>query len=489
LKKKAHFDMMMIMQCGMDVIARHLGKYNAITVINNKSIGNINKYAFVERTQSVFLPDTLYIVDSDALDYGSILNNTANFLLISGKSKKILDFLDNGSNGISVPDSVDSTQLYKSLNACCETLEKFYRHTTHFLMAVTEKESLEYFIELISHVMGNPVVFTDHQWHTVITSKTQPVNNSVWDTMIGKKDGIASHMTKTYQNNYMVGAPYPLLSYFNDGTTQISVDILEKGSYHYWLAIFEENCKFSESDLVLAACVSNVLKSVLSDRQSEIKDRAISFFCDVISGKEIDSAVIIRRANLIGFRIKQVNYLLLISGENKEIDEKNIYNPYYEIKKSFNALVLLYEHKIVSFKIAVVFSSNESDYAPRQQFLPFLESNKGHDWLVSISMPFSSVCDLKLAYSQCLAAESLGKQSKPNSLIYDYKDYMGPYLLKQASAYVDISEFCLPIARKIVEYDSANNTDYAATIHVYLCESQNLDATARKMFLHRNSIQ
>jgi sugar diacid utilization regulator len=228
--------------------------------------------------------------------------------------------------------------------------------------------------------------------------------------------------------------------------------------------------------------------------QNETEDRAISFFCDVVFGKETDSKTIIHRANLIGFRMTQINYLFLISGENKEIDEKNIYNPYYEIKKIYkNSPVFLYEHKISSFKIAVVFSGDKSDLLPPslpyQQLLPFLENNKERGWIASISLPFSSVCDLKRAYSQCLAAESLGKVSRSKGLVHNYRDYMGPHLLKQASGYFDISDFCLPVARKIVEYDSANNTDYAATIHVYLCESQNLDATARKMFLHRNSIQ
>jgi hypothetical protein len=112
---------------------------------------------------------------------------------------------------------------------------------------------------------------------------------------------------------------------------------------------------------------------------------------------------------------------------------------------------------------------------------PFLKFYK-----VGFSMPFRSIEQLSLRYRQASFAFSKGENEKYS--INFCKEYAFNYLTEQLFQQSKALELLHPALNILEEYDLKKNTKLYETLYQYLINERNLVCTAKKLFIHRNSL-
>ncbi|BAE82660.1 hypothetical protein DSY0871 [Desulfitobacterium hafniense Y51] len=471
-------------------MARYLSKYDVHSIIKNESISDIIDYKYLEPGQNEFRHEYLYVVNNDEIDDWFVLQNEANFLLMQEHGTQIYDYLGKNTNVIIVPAPVNQCALFKSVRDCCLAIETLKQYSGAFLKAIINKDSLEVFMDLTSKILGNPVALLDSKFQPIAASKPEKTDDIIWDTIVNEDSSSElpselSEWTNMYLADIMNGMTYPIIYHYKSLKTRLIAGVPINGQCRYIFQAIEHRRSFRESDLPLSACITailgNALESVHSSRRTE--KRLVSFFDEIVTGKEENKNNILQKANSIGLTLRKQNYMLIIFSEKKDALYEDVIDLFPEVCKKIPGKAFIYE-----FKIIVILSGDSTAYDPITQIKPFLESKIIDGWKSCISFTFPSPCDLKNAYLQCLAAATFGCSLQSRNMIFDYKDYMGYHLLSKAATYFNTTDFCLPLAREIMKFDIAHNTQYAKTLHHYLRNHKNINIVSKNLHLHRNTV-
>ena len=101
---------------------------------------------------------------------------------------------------------------------------------------------------------------------------------------------------------------------------------------------------------------------------------------------------------------------------------------------------------------------------------------------------FSNILELTEYYNQALRSIELGvlKDSEPNLFLYkdNYMNHLSSVFRQKESP----ATFCNTKLKVLLEHDKKNNTSYAKTLYAYLTNERNIAATAKALFMHRNTL-
>lgn len=107
------------------------------------------------------------------------------------------------------------------------------------------------------------------------------------------------------------------------------------------------------------------------------------------------------------------------------------------------------------------------------------------DLKIAASGVFFSITDLSMAKIQCEAALRLGGSS---SRYLRYDDYRAAHLLEAASQTLPLEHFLSSRYLRLLRYDQENGTDLCTLLKCHLSTMMRVSDTARKLFLHRNTV-
>lgn len=104
-----------------------------------------------------------------------------------------------------------------------------------------------------------------------------------------------------------------------------------------------------------------------------------------------------------------------------------------------------------------------------------------------ISNPFSSLSETSKYFNQASFALRIGKAYHPESELYPYSQFTVYHALSTLSKHVNISDFYHQIFRQFLPLTKANGVLFD-TLRVYLQTNCNIAASAKKLYIHRNSM-
>lgn len=104
---------------------------------------------------------------------------------------------------------------------------------------------------------------------------------------------------------------------------------------------------------------------------------------------------------------------------------------------------------------------------------------------IATSGVFSSITDLSFAKEQCEAALRL---ETSNNRYLRYEDYRAFHLLESASEIIPLAHFLSSRYLRLLQYDQENDTDLCPLLKCHLSTMMRVSDTARKLFLHRNTV-
>lgn len=106
---------------------------------------------------------------------------------------------------------------------------------------------------------------------------------------------------------------------------------------------------------------------------------------------------------------------------------------------------------------------------------------------VGISYVFFDFSTVVSYYKQAAAALEMGHLYAPDLWCYKFEDYVLPYFMHYGTSRINGRHLCHPGLVRLYQYDRANGTELLATLQEYLTSGLNATATAKQLFIHRNT--
>jgi len=112
----------------------------------------------------------------------------------------------------------------------------------------------------------------------------------------------------------------------------------------------------------------------------------------------------------------------------------------------------------------------------------------GHGCRYAVSRLASDVSGLAAAVQQALAADAMGRRLHDSTSPLFYAD-LGLYrLILGLRDQAEVKQFYGEMLGRLLAYDRQHNTDLVATLRAYFEQNANASETARKLYVHRNTL-
>lgn len=467
----------------MKILAMHLSNnnYKVNYKIRNFSNTDIYKYDFFE-DRTVTEPNCLYVAHVSSASICNFSQIEGNFLLIHDSNVPITDNQILKANYILLTDVSDISKLYRILRCCCKAFLKLYKHSYDFLNAIYDtKDSMLLLVNTIAQIINHPVALHDQTLHIIYASEGGDLDYL-------QATSNPEERMQNFLSDFTHGINYPIIFSYESWPDYLIVPIWVNEKSQYILSALGSNGPIQDYEIPFLACAATLFEipvnnSIISNNKEL---RINTFFNNIITGNLTSNNEILRTASSIGLFLKEYNHILTIFNTTTTVLYQDVFSLYLDIcnNLSYNT-VFIYEYTIV-----IILSNNNIEQAQKliKEYKAFLKKRKIYGWRGALSFSFLSVCDIKVAYSQCIAAEHFGELLAAKSTILDYKNFMGFHLISQSSFYININDFILPQVKEIIEYDKENETEYAVTLYHYIKNFMNLNSVSKVLNLHRNTI-
>lgn len=107
---------------------------------------------------------------------------------------------------------------------------------------------------------------------------------------------------------------------------------------------------------------------------------------------------------------------------------------------------------------------------------------------IGVSSRFSDVLDVRNAFQEMLAIQSVYQKLNLEKPLTFYEDVLLYHFMELASKEYDLNRFCLPILRQIEEYDHRNGTLLIYSLEAYLEAGRNIQKAAKRLYTHKNTL-
>lgn len=107
---------------------------------------------------------------------------------------------------------------------------------------------------------------------------------------------------------------------------------------------------------------------------------------------------------------------------------------------------------------------------------------------IGISKAYTGSNTIKRCFDQSLQALELGNRLHPEWSIYSYRDDDVYHFLLDHLSPEQLGKFYSETIKPLVEYEKKYNSDLLSTLHLYYECGQSLSRTAKKLYIHRNTM-
>lgn len=280
--------------------------------------------------------------------------------------------------------------------------------------------------------------------------------------------------------------------------------IVNKKNLLGYLVCAEENKKFVAQDFDFISNIGSVLyiaimnHNLYNEGQRSNTDR---FYNLILSGSikdttELESMCLLNNFDFKPHRIcaafHVANYDRMTMAKRRAF-ERNFWNICHKILEAEN---IKYIHTVYNtdFLVFLLFSeyTNQSKAdAEAHAIIQKLHDELLHEDIQS-TVGFGRCCkgaeSISLGYFQAMHALKMGPQLHPDADIFSYQQDYVVQRLYDAFSTAELREMYDEFIYPLERYDLNNNAELCRTLETYLECQQNTSATAKKLFIHRNTM-
>ena len=382
-------------------------------------------------------------------------------------------------------------RVYNAVNSLLSDERRIKHVTAKLFQAITKDFSLQQMCDLGYELLGNPVTILDNSLKTVACTSDIEIDDAIWTEY--KKTG-----------GYISPELLPLFATqneFKQDFNEVSPFIMDKGKLKYkrmishmfagkkvlgTMVVVESEKSFSAIDFQITKMITKTLSLEMKKNSFILYSKGLAyehFFKDLLDGMH-DKSLVQEKVKNQFLVIKENLYILTI--DISEFDKT--YKTLQYFRESLDEIIFDCKSIIYNDYIVIIIMRNHDSILSEMELERLNGFFKKNNLYGGISRCFHDIMDIRLYFSQAVAAASLSRQTRNESRLSNYKDFIIYHLIDLASQQFELKQLCNESLLKLVEYDSQNNTSYTQNLYQYLIHERNLAHTSLALHLHRNSL-
>ncbi|WP_019912690.1 PucR family transcriptional regulator [Paenibacillus sp. HW567] len=479
------------MSISFEQLAGHFGNRAVHVHHNSKLKADYIDAKLITKSQTCFAPEFIYVGKSSMLpgDAGNIEN--ASFMLINDAVLPVREYAASSPNRIEFQAGEDLFEIYNQTRELF--LENFETEQAkaELLKAFVAGKGMDHIVSVAAELLGNPVIIIDLSYKVLAYSDSAEITDPIWRDNLQKGycsyDFIATvKKMKSVQNGVKSVEPYEVIC---SGSAAVKVVAKVKIGNKLVGNVILLGCRrvIHPRDHDLAAFVSEMVAAELQ-KISFYRNSTHAVYEEMIydllendpGGKELTEE------RLRSCNIKLNGKLSVLVLDITRYDATDKYNGYLRdrISTFFKAERLIFYNEHI-----VIVRDRELRGAARMEF-----SSDMHEFLTSnqirlgISSEFTDIADCRKYYLQAVKALEIGLITMPADPVVLYPDVQ-MYDMLSFYTQSDYRDVCHPALLTLREYDMKHHTDLYHTLFIYLKNNRQLQKTAARMFIHRNTLR
>ncbi|MEY8336493.1 helix-turn-helix domain-containing protein [Lachnospiraceae bacterium 62-35] len=369
--------------------------------------------------------------------------------------------------------------------------------------SLLESHDPSQFLNSISQAIGMPVFLTDENFKIIGYASLDH-----GDTKSLSASSLFSHADINFLKNRYQEQSYPYIAHtiFMYGKRQnyIVFPIAEKKEPAGYLCLLAEdnelapqNYRFIFSILSLASMELTLNKL----RQKKPKTKMSSFVENVLLNPSISPSETDILCHFYGFDTVTPRLCFVIQPDNDErytvhqrrrmesviweaVDAALENSGLKDFRLSYYGNLILFLFKN---DFAVQSSALRTGKKIASAVFRLLENSDIHCH-IGISKSYAGSNTIKRCFDQSLKTLDLGNRLHPERLIYSYHDDDVYHFLTEHLSPEQLTKFYSETIKPLVEYEKKYNSDLLSTLHLYYECGQSLSQTAKKLYIHRNTM-
>ncbi|WP_257532533.1 PucR family transcriptional regulator [Irregularibacter muris] len=390
-----------------------------------------------------------------------------------------------------LPAETNVFKLFDDVQNIFSLNRKLIDSSAVLLNSLIKGKGLKYIVQVGSEILGNPVFLIDASSKLLASSTNTNVHDSIWDELISLGYGSHKYFSPYISEGFVekiTANPLPIIidSVFIKNLRRIVGKILIKDKIIGYICILENNQKFKEEDINIAGLLCDVISSEMKKNKLYENRTGVMheyLIVDLLDERIGNYKMAEERSESL-FSEPYRNFLVAVVS----MPENNINAHLVEhLRWSFESL--LPSCKSVYHNEQIIILLNTENHQQLQNIkIKLINILKENNLIAGLSLIFHNIMEIKKYYIQSENALRLGKFLKRKNYLFEYDDLYIYDLLTLMAKDLNLKDFCHPSINKIVEHDKLNGTDYYHTLYEYLLNSGNVTLTAKKLFIHRNTM-
>jgi sugar diacid utilization regulator len=468
-----------------------LKSYNPELYSSPKDNILIKTVKLLQRDQSLFDDDCLYVGKLSSLPKVLPENNIINLLCISNKSLLHKYKKNSMVNLILLNVDVDIAEIFNKIQIIVEAQQKLAVNSAALLDSLTSGKGIEHIVNVGSELLGNPICVVDLSFKVLAYSKNIKVDNPIWVELFTK--GYCSYdfvsmstVEKFIEVVHKSNSPV-FMSEDKFRIPRIISNIKIDNKVIGYLTALECEKPFSENDMELVFTLCKVISSEMQKSkfiENTKGSRYEHFIINLLCGEKMDEITIGERLKFLDLHFKDNLYVLVLN-----VPQNNFINiSLHQIRDKID--YILVDSKSIIYKDAIVvliYRNSKLSFEEKtfSRLMEFLEKNK---IFAGLSRCFHNFADMKTYYEQSTKAIELGISLKLNKFFFSYEDFAVYHLLELCSSENNLKNFCHASIFSLIKYDHTNNTDYMKSLYTYLLNGKNQLETADILKICRSTL-
>ncbi|MGN7300195.1 PucR family transcriptional regulator [Ferdinandcohnia sp. SAFN-114] len=376
---------------------------------------------------------------------------------------------------------------------------------------VLENESVQVIANQISNLVGNPIIIEDARLNHISLSQNSIIdeekNNKFIEERLSpvfKEKLACTDFYKNVISNKIKGKlELPLNS--NISLNTITVPILSNKMVYGFISVIATNKKVSQLDLMILEHATTTLalqfmKQLIHERT--LRTKTVSMINDLVNGRfgsdlvnefylhhnDWTKPVVMAVVELGGENLIEESYAWDTSTERlTERIMKHLLNHFDNVfvgKSETSTLYVLafFQSSIVSSAAGTL--GKELDIilseCKKQQLI--------HSYFAGIGSAQNDLQQVGKSFNEALSAKTIAKSFQMKGPIVLYQDLGIHRIISMVHNREELRNFCNDFLGDLVTHDNQNKDVLRETLYVYLQNGGNAHETAKRMFVHPNTI-
>jgi len=416
------------------------------------------------------------IINGEDLSFQYLKKEDNHHIIMTNEGKEIPVYADEhkykGSCLIFPLDTDVEKEIYACVNAYTEWKEQC-------LKTVVVSDTVNDVLEQCASILSNPIaLFDDSLVMTAYAGKIpESIEGTIWEEVL--KQGISRPEIYSKEEADLIARQlesgkksFVWRSKLFHNQEHICAQVYRNDIPFGLLGSSDLYGGFSKGEILLVEDVSSFISLFFSSNHSNPEEKTSFYNIErMLNGLSVNETALIKSIEPLGWNI--FDTYLVYSMRKGRSNEYASSSWQKRMKKMFeNALVIIHEDHLV---LLVNTTKDHDFHAERMQ--------KEFSFACGSSMPFRDLRKLHYSYIQSRIALSYAEE---NHTIY-FPSVFQSYVMESLSKVTEIRALCHPRVIELYEGDE-NDVTLAKNLRVYLGCGRNIADTARKLYIHRNTL-